>query len=169
MKAKKGFSLIELIIVIAIMAILVGVMAPVLIRYVNKTKVSADVQLCDTVKEAILISMSDPDVFTDANSTPYLNKLNDGQTLAMGTISSASEFGKNLKDITGFDCISISGYRSAFKTKIAQSQGCLCASIYEGQLYVWIDYSDNTGKDNTAYRASFANQLAISPNVIAAK
>ncbi|HAL02696.1 MAG TPA: hypothetical protein DCP07_05005, partial [Lachnospiraceae bacterium] len=36
MKNNKGFSLVELIIVIAIMAILVGVMAPQLIKYIEK-------------------------------------------------------------------------------------------------------------------------------------
>ncbi|MBO6205612.1 MAG: prepilin-type N-terminal cleavage/methylation domain-containing protein, partial [Lachnospiraceae bacterium] len=39
MKNNKGFSLVELIIVIAIMAILVGVMAPQLIKYIEKSKV----------------------------------------------------------------------------------------------------------------------------------
>ena len=41
---RKGFSLVELIIVIAIMAILVGVMAPMLIRYIEKSNVSSTFQ-----------------------------------------------------------------------------------------------------------------------------
>lgn len=41
---KKGFSLVELIIVIAIMVILVAVIAPQYLKYVNNSKVSVDVQ-----------------------------------------------------------------------------------------------------------------------------
>ena len=62
MKNNKGFSLVELIIVIAIMAILVGVMAPQLIKYIEKTNVSADTQLADSVKTAITTTIMDPAV-----------------------------------------------------------------------------------------------------------
>ena len=42
MKNNKGFSLVELIIVVAIMAVLMGILAPQYIRYVEKTRIRAD-------------------------------------------------------------------------------------------------------------------------------
>lgn len=50
----KGFSLIELIIVIAIMAILSGAIAPVLIRYINKTRLSLDIDTGKEIAKAIM-------------------------------------------------------------------------------------------------------------------
>ena len=52
-KDNKGFSLVELIIVIAIMAVLVGVLAPAYLRYVEKSRKSADVQAVDAVMRAM--------------------------------------------------------------------------------------------------------------------
>ena len=49
----KGFSLVELIIVIAIMVILVVVIAPQYTRFVNNSRISADVQTAQTMATAI--------------------------------------------------------------------------------------------------------------------
>lgn len=68
----KGFSLVELIIVIAIMAILVGVLAPQMLRYVERTRVSADTQLADSVRTAVRTAMMDPVVLGDNDSNTYI-------------------------------------------------------------------------------------------------
>lgn len=58
MKNNKGFSLVELIIVIAIMAILAGAIAPALIRYIDKSRKSNDVSAAKTIKTAVETAMS---------------------------------------------------------------------------------------------------------------
>ena len=77
----KGFSLIELIVVIAIMAILVGAMAPQVTKYIEKSRKSADVQALGTLYTAVLTELLDPDVTTKPKTG----------TIKIGTDGKASE------------------------------------------------------------------------------
>lgn len=62
----KGFSLVELIVVIAIMAVLVGVLAPTLIRNVEKSRESKDAQNIDSIKNAIEVALQDETAYAEA-------------------------------------------------------------------------------------------------------
>lgn len=64
----KGFSLVELIIVVAIMAILVGLLAPQYLKYVEKSRKSADASNLDEMVRAIQIYAADAEVTLPADT-----------------------------------------------------------------------------------------------------
>jgi prepilin-type N-terminal cleavage/methylation domain-containing protein len=67
----KGFSLVELIIVIAIMAILAGALAPALIKYVAKSRRSSDANNCGTIQTSIQNAYSDENA-ADGSDAPAI-------------------------------------------------------------------------------------------------
>lgn len=80
----KGFSLVELIVVIAIMAVLVGVLAPQFIKYVEKSRQSTDIQNVDSVRSVV------ESFYADKESLP--------ETVTVtinATNTTAAESGKN--------------------------------------------------------------------------
>lgn len=86
MKNNKGFSLVELIIVIAIMAVLVGVLAPTYLQYVEKSKKSNDVSTIDSVVNAVEIAAIDPVVVgTDKTTTLTIEVTTSGITVTPAT------------------------------------------------------------------------------------
>lgn len=99
---EKGFSLVELIIVMAIMAILVGVVASQVIPYMEKSRQSKDQQqlssLCTDIVSAISQADTDPgDIATElsavGNSAGSWGKVLEGLRSADGTTD------KSLADI----------------------------------------------------------------------
>lgn len=62
----KGFSLVELIIVIAIMAILAAALAPQLIKYIEKSRISSDKTAAASVKSAFDTAISNENAYDEA-------------------------------------------------------------------------------------------------------
>jgi type IV pilus assembly protein PilA len=83
-KNNNGFSLVELIIVIAIMAVLVGVLAPQFIKYVEQSRRSRDIATAQEIREAYLADIADG-VGASLTATPVASKptaLNENPTVA---------------------------------------------------------------------------------------
>ncbi len=66
----KGFSLVELIIVIAIMAVLVAILAPQYIKYVDKSRQSADKANADQLLTAVQVAMTEETVAEAVSNGP---------------------------------------------------------------------------------------------------
>ena len=62
MAKREGFTLVELIVVIAILGILAGIAIPVYSGYISKAQQAADMQLLDSVKTAAVFAAVDTDV-----------------------------------------------------------------------------------------------------------
>ena len=61
----QGFSLVELIIVIAIMAVLIGVLAPQFIKYVEKSRAQKDASAVEEIRNAAEIALSEEVVYNE--------------------------------------------------------------------------------------------------------
>lgn len=152
MKNSKGFSLVELIIVIAIMALLVGVMAPQLIKYIEKTNVSADIQLCDTIHSAITLAMSDPDVFMsgDRYAMNQINAIqNTDNATRLGGGFADSALTEAVNEAVGFDVFSSGD--AELQAHLKSSPACTDGALYVqgtggGGFVLWICDSDVTGQ-----------------------
>ncbi len=70
----KGFSLVELIIVIAIMAVLMGVLAPQLLKYVESSRLQSDLTAMSEVENATKIALSVEKIY---------NAVSDGNTVTI--------------------------------------------------------------------------------------
>jgi len=87
----KGFSLIELIIVIAIMAILVAIIAPNLTKYLGKSKKNTDKKNADEIASQVQTTITDYE--TDEGSIfKSTNTTGSGTITWSGNTASGSEF-----------------------------------------------------------------------------
>lgn len=65
LKNRKGFSLVELIVVIAIMAVLVGILAPTLITYVEKSRIKKDDSAVEELRSAVNVSLNEDAIYDE--------------------------------------------------------------------------------------------------------
>ncbi|OPJ61519.1 prepilin-type N-terminal cleavage/methylation domain-containing protein [Clostridium oryzae] len=106
-KKKKGFTLIELIIVLAVLAIIAAIAIPNFIAVRNNSRNKADAQSCLTIKRTVLMLVSDgtvpetADFYVTGPSTTSLNteKYKDDVNEAMKDVNNV----QGTKLVSGFD------------------------------------------------------------------
>lgn len=100
----KGFSLVELIVVIAIMAILVGLLAPQFLKYVGKSKTATDASNQELLESAAKTALSDEAVKVATNATVTITNdadSNYGEAVYTGFPTGDDSFQKALESAIG--------------------------------------------------------------------
>lgn len=160
-KSNKGFSLVELIIVIAIMAILMAVLAPQLIKYVEKANIESDQSTLDAIYKAIEYARIDPTVLMDIESQAQIDSLATPQTVEQLLTPSDTVFAQTVLDTVGWTDLNQSTYEA--KLKSAHASDCEIYVVYQGTfvnpLAMWITTTDNTGKKDTSKRPTTIDDI----------
>lgn len=132
MKSNRGFSLVELIIVIAIMAVLIGLLAPQYVKYVEKSRISVDDDIAKDLLDAANM------MAVDEEYAPHISAGNSIQFAATGIVLNPG----NSYISAGLDEYSIGWQNKKVKSK-----------LYRTKTYI-VKYSVNAGGGISSLRAT---------------
>lgn len=156
----KGFSLVELIIVIAIMVILVAVLAPQYLRYVEKSRVSTDTQTAVEFINALQVVASDPDITLDTtkdysvSSAANSNQITSTTELIDILTKTTTDSSGNLEGLGLMESTAFSGTTSTskFQSSAYKAQNIKLELDYDTTSKLWkVKF---TGLDNTGALAT---------------
>ncbi|MBR5761781.1 MAG: prepilin-type N-terminal cleavage/methylation domain-containing protein [Lachnospiraceae bacterium] len=99
MRNQEGFSLVELIVVIAVMAVLVGIITPAYLAYIEKTREQKDLSAAGEIYRAAEIVVYTGEY--DIEETVLVTFSNRGIDLNLGSVSTPTEVENILKEHFG--------------------------------------------------------------------
>ncbi|MCQ2521304.1 MAG: prepilin-type N-terminal cleavage/methylation domain-containing protein [Lachnospiraceae bacterium] len=148
-----GFSLVELIIVIAIMAILVGILAPNVLRQLEKAKVSNDLETLSTICASIEYGLTDQAIMNDPASQALANYIDTTTTPIPITIFSqptyaSCELVNYIKEASKIGDFTQNGIMDRIKSRTtANSMVYFCRrGTAINPIVMWITETDSEGK-----------------------
>jgi len=130
-KDNKGFSLVELIVVVLIMAIIAVALAPQILKWVNNSRISADNDTMQQVISNFQTALTNEKVYTEISNTAA-TKLSDDTELVL-TIKDGSSGNTTTWSTNGAKCTELVGkfyeysgtdashYTTDLKTKVSGS------------------------------------------------
>lgn len=148
----KGFSLVELIIVIAIMAILLVVLAPQYLKYVERSRNSTDLQNATEMVTALQIYASDPDAaYQPANGNIKITRNGDG--------SVSNDFAKAaLKDAGLLDTAASDALHTRCQSRTNWVDYTIKWTVSGGQLNFEYEATQGTGHSGPTFSQRMLGQ-----------
>lgn len=101
-KNNKGFSLVELIVVVLIMAIIAVALAPQVMKWVGHSRTATDAQTYDTLVENIQLALADEDVLAEVKKEGTDIKFTIGDSgTKVETFAAAGAFSNKMNEVCG--------------------------------------------------------------------
>lgn len=134
-KNNKGFSLVELIVVIAIMAVLMVILAPAMLRYVEKTRVQKDESAISEVANAAELALGEESVYTAVSGTSPI-------VIAVG----GANIGDNVSDKVAADVRKTVGDKITFASKAYKGKTVYINLVYSAGKEAYVLKKTSEGK-----------------------
>lgn len=132
----KGFSLVELIIVIAIMAILAAAIAPALIRYIDKSRRADDVAAAETLNTGAQAALANEDIYDEIQSNHGFPTT--GSATAVSATAGGTFSGSGYSLLTAEMNSSAGGTAPKIKYKKNGATGWAVGFNANGKPVVWV-------------------------------
>lgn len=151
----KGFSLVELIVVIAIMAILIAVLAPTLISKIEESRESTDIKALDEIRQAVVTALADETVYKElVDTTSNQVYTYDPATMEIGKTNADAQLKETLEAVT-------------FKSNAADGKKVFVHVSTKGKVYVELTKADAASTALETNQTYGNNALTSDDNVFA--
>lgn len=158
-KNNKGFTLVELVVVVAILAILVGLLAPQYTKYVERAKQSADANALENMVRAVELEATDP--VTKLKPGTYTIKIKDEVTLDPNSGDEADAIKKAIENSLGNNAMTT---KLKSKTWSEEADGISATIVIDGGT----SDPDKTGAVTVTYEpdgfAAYVGKTATTPD-----